>query len=145
MEKETGLLNRFVAAKQEKKHLEEQLKEINAECAFLEEQILDRFASEGITQQKTVGGQTVYVRNAVYASLRDDPDGTKTRAHQALRAHGLGYLIRDTVNGQSLSAWAKETINEFEEIPNALKEYVKVTEKPQLNVKGLTTRRQIKS
>ena len=114
------------AAKERKKDLEAQVKEVNAKIDELDKELSDAMADQEL-DKFTRNGSTFYLNSLLYASPRA---GMKEELFAALIAHGYGDLITQTVNANTLSSFCKEqreTNNE--EIPAWLSEVVNAHDK----------------
>lgn len=114
------------AAKEQKKELEAQIKEVNARIEALDKELSDAMADHEL-DKFTRNGSTFYLNSHLYASPRA---GMKEELFAALIARGYGDLITQTVNANTLSSFCKEqreTNNE--EIPAWLAEVVNAHDK----------------
>lgn len=82
-----------------------------------QEIIPDAFANEKITSFTTSDGYRVTTQIALRTSIIADQ---KEAAHQWLRDNGLGALITQTVNANTLSAAGKTFLEEGRELPEEL-------------------------
>lgn len=120
------LVRRWVRLNAEKLRLEADLKDVKKELADVEQQVLDEYAETG-TQRLTVDGTTVYQSRKLWASKRDDVPADDLAA--ALDEVGQGHLVtRNSVNGQTLSAWVRELEEAGDPIPPEVERLVKVSE-----------------
>ena len=126
----------FVSKTNEKRRLDNALEKVKAEITQLEPEVIDQLNDLNMTRMTTTLGATVHLQTEVLASLVSDPNGTKDGAHQALRDHDLEYLVKEGVNAQSLKAYVSERKKYKEEIPEGLREYIKVTERPRARVRA---------
>lgn len=94
----------FVELAKERRELEARLKAVKARQEKLETPLLDSFAKNE-TQNVRVAGITVYVHRQLWANPRD---GDYDRAVQAMRKSGLGDLIQERFNTNTLSAYFRE-------------------------------------
>lgn len=92
----------------EKCNLDEQLKKVNAKIKIAEEEAKTIFAQEGTQSIKTASGATCYLYSTLWASA-PEPD--------ALLETPFGYLVKDSVNGQSLSAAIRELPRDDDDMP----------------------------
>ena len=126
----------FVSKTNEKRKLENALEKVKAEITQLEPEVIDQLNDLNMTRMTTTLGATVHLQTEVLASLVNDANGTKDQAHQALRDHDLEYLVKEGVNAQSLKAYVSERKKYKEEIPEGLREFIKVTERPRARVRA---------
>ncbi len=69
-----------------------------------------------------------YLSREVFASLAPEENGGHEEAHAALRRNGLGYMVKDGVNANTLRAYVREREGLGEEIPRDLRPSIRVTE-----------------
>ena len=117
----TNPISRLVELDVRKRELEEELKGISEERAAIEEQLLDKWAEEGV-QNMRVNGMTVYLHRQLWASVKPDE---KSRAIDIFEANGMKDML--SVNTQTLSAWVRE--QEEGGIPEAIKEILNTEER----------------
>ena len=115
----------------QKRDLDEQLKALKAKLKTLEDAALEYLAEEGITSVK-MNGSTVYMSTSTYASLSDDKDA----AMVALKEHGIGDLVKESVNSNSLASWVREQRETEEGIPEALEPHVTISEVTRLRMRS---------
>lgn len=110
---------RFRELKDRKEVLEGELKEVNQEIKVLETDVLPRVMDENeIEKFTTEGVGTIFTQVKVYASVLKEDELT---FHNWLRGAGHGDLIRDYVFPATLSAFAKEQIEQGVELPAFIK------------------------
>jgi methionine synthase II (cobalamin-independent) len=97
----------------------------------LKDKVLEYFAENGL-DKVTIDGQTLYTTTKVWARL----DGDVETVAPALQFYGLGYLIKPTVNTNSLSSWYREQLDTGQEIPQGLQAILKVSDSPDISVRG---------
>lgn len=122
------------AAKDRKKELEKLTKENNAEIERLDKALSDAMADAEL-DKFTRNGHTFYITTRLFASAKD---GQKDEMFEALRAHGFGSIVTETVNANTLSSFCKEQIvlsGEAEELPAWLSEVVSTYEKTTVGVR----------
>ena len=129
------LTNRMIELHREKRDLKTRTDNNAAEIKLLEPVISQRYAAQQIQQQKTMNGETVYLQREIWASLVKDENGELEDAHQALREHGLAWLVNDNVNGLKLSAWVREQERQETEIPEELLPYLKISKPYRVKVR----------
>jgi chromosome segregation ATPase len=117
------LADRIKALRDEKKELEQHLKDVNAKLDEADT-ALAQLMTDTETQNFTRSGTLFCLTNTVRASATAD---RKDKLFEALRAEGHGGLIYETVNANSLSAFVKEQIAENDEtLPSWLEGLVNV-------------------
>jgi hypothetical protein len=107
---ELDKLKEFTELNKRKKELDAELKEVKKKMSDLEEQVVNEFEEEGIDSVK-VNGMNVYLKQEIQVSV----NGDKERANQVLIDLGLGDLVKETANIQSVKAWYRERRREYEE------------------------------
>ena len=117
----------FVKKTQEKRKLEAKIKTMTSELRDIEERVITYFERQGLQNLRTEAG-TAYLNRKLFASLNVNGDGTKEAAHAALRATGLDYMVKDTVNANTLSAHVRELDANGDELPDELQPHIKVSE-----------------
>ena len=129
------LIQAYIGCDRRIKELEVRLKEEKALKQKMQTPLLDQFAVNRIQNQKMETGETVFIHKNTQVSLRKNDAGELADAHQALRDHGLDYLVRDNVNGNQLSAWYREQMENEEEIPEELSPFLNVSNIFQVRVR----------
>ena len=129
------LTDRMIELHREKRDLKTRSENNSAEIKLLEPVISKRFAAQQIQQQKNMNGEMVYLQRDLRASLVRDENGDLEEAHQALREHGLAWLVKDNVNGNSLSAWIREQKTQNTEIPEDLLPFLKISKPYRVKVR----------
>ena len=84
---------------------EAEAKAYKDEADQLERELVEAFADAGV-QNVNVDGKTVYLHRSVYAQRK--PGVTTDDVKQALRDAGVGELVTETVNSNTLSAYVRE-------------------------------------
>ena len=126
------LADRLKTLRDEKKTLEQCLKDVNAKLDEADS-ALAQIMTDTETQNFTRSGTLFCLTNTVRASATAD---RKDKLFEALRAEGHGGLIYETVNANSLSAFVKEQITENDEtLPSWLEGLVNVFEKTTVGVR----------
>lgn len=95
------LVKQFVELTKQKKKAEQDLKMIKEQIQGLQDQFLKELEKAGV-QSMTVGGFTVYIERKLWAGA---VDGDKGRMIKALKRARLKYLVTESVNTHSLSAY----------------------------------------
>lgn len=132
------LVNRFIELSELRKTKEGEVDEIKDELALLEPQILERFENAGMQSMKSTQGQVVYVRRELWAGAQE---GCDELLADALKRNGLGDLVRERINTQTLSSYVREvekaqfngSVRRPDEIlpllPDGLQQTIKLSEK----------------
>lgn len=121
------MADRLKSLQEQKKSLESEAKSIAAEIDELDTSLSDAMA-EAELDRFSRSGNTFYLKTRLFAS---PTAGRKDEMMQALKNHGYGSLVVETVNAQTLSSFVKEqrditgadipdwldgTVNAFEKI-----------------------------
>lgn len=111
-------VRRFVALEKERRELEARLKMLEEETSVLKEEIADEYEESG-RQRETVDGMTVYLQYTTYAGAKD---GDMKRLVEALKRHGMGDIVVEKVDLNTLSSLVRERLKECAEqnIPDSL-------------------------
>ena len=123
------LADKLKDAKARKKELEEETKANNALIDELEKQLAEEMADKEVDRFSR-NGSLFYLSSRLFASPKA---GEKDAMISALRANGYGYLVTESVNANTLAAFAKERIAEEEsgELPawlgNVITTYEKIS------------------
>lgn len=134
-------LSRFIALQIEKHNLDAQLKSVRGELSTLEPAVKDVFVEGGI-KRHTAQGVTLFIHRQLRANA-PAVEGLRTAFEEA----GLGDLVQDRVNANTLSAWLRERAREESEgevsetddpnllVPPNLRNYVNVTQEVSIRAK----------
>ena len=119
-------------AKDKKKKLEAEVKELTSEIEQLDRDLSDAMAEEEV-EKFSRNGSTFYLSTRLYASPLA---GQKEALFQALRENGFGELITETVNAQTLSSFVKEQTKENGEVvPEWIAQVTNVFEKVSVGIR----------
>ena len=111
--------------------LNAQLDTLNDERTQLESALLAAWGEEGMSSIR-VDGATVSLRRDLWAGLVRNEQGSNADALSALKRARLGSFVNETVNTQTLSAWARELPRDNDDmpiLPSSLRERINVSEK----------------
>ena len=125
------LADELKTKKQLKKDLEEKMK---TEIEQLDQRLSDAMA-EVECPNFAHGGSTFYLNTRLYASPKS---GMAEDMIQALKAHGFGDIVKETVNANTLASFCKEQIalsGEAETIPDWLAQVVNTFEKISVGIR----------
>lgn len=115
----TALARRFRELKDRKDSLNNELKECEAELKLLETEQLPQCMDENEIEKFTVDGVgTIYTQMKVYAYVKKENEVT---FHQWLQDQGHGDLIKSYVFPATLSAFAKEQLEQGIDLPDWFK------------------------
>ena len=107
------LVNQFVKWSRVKKKHDAEVEKAKEELAKLETEILARWEEAGIQSQKLKGGGTVHIRREVWAGKVPDDPNAEVLLLEGLKSAGLGDLVKEKVNTQTLSSWVREKQKEM--------------------------------
>lgn len=114
------------AAKDRKKELEDQVKEVGAHIDELDRQLSDAMA-EAECEKFTHSGYTFYLNSRLFASPQA---GMKSEMIDALKKNGYGDIVTETVNANTLASFCKEQKAQNEdELPDWLSDVVSTFDK----------------
>ena len=138
---DTESVKKFVELTKRKKDIRQELSFVQEELDILEKQIEEMFIEEGVPSMK-LGKTNVYLRTQMFVSpkRREDIDETtddaKARACQALRAAGLGWLVAEGFNANTLRSALKEMKEEDGCLPHEIEAAFNITERFRVGVRG---------
>jgi hypothetical protein len=107
MKQLTILLQKFHDLKAKKKETEDALKDLTSKLSELDKEIQEHFIEEGTTQMRVEGMGLFTLTETVRANAAD-----KDKLFKHLRGLGHDSLIKENVNAQTLSAWARTCLEE---------------------------------
>lgn len=119
-----AVLAQFVDYSKEKRSLEKRLAVVKAEMETLEGIVLREFESLGVSSMKC-GDTTVHLRRQIWARAKG---GDKEAVCSVLQELGMGDMVSETFNTNTLSAWVREQEREEKPIPDALQDVIEITE-----------------
>lgn len=118
------LLDQYVELHGEIKAAEAALDVLKTRKATMETEVLADFTDEGIQSVKATNGTTVFIHRSLRASVKGD----RQEAAQVLVDVGLGDLVRQDFNLNTLSSWVREQDALGVPLPDPLTEHVAVAE-----------------
>lgn len=126
------MADRLKAAKDHKKELDAQVKEVNAEIEQLDLALSDAMAEQEV-ERFSRNGSTFYLNTRLFAS---PAAGRKDELMQTLKDNGYGSLVVETVNANTLASFVKEQkAANGDEIPEWLAGVVSAYEKVTVGVR----------
>jgi hypothetical protein len=128
------LADQLKALKERKKTLEEETKANNAEIDRVDRELSDAMADAEL-EKFTRCGSTFYLTSQLFASPKE---GQRSCMMQALREHGFGAMVTETVNAKTLASFCKEQIElsgEKQALPEWLSNVVSTFEKISVGVR----------
>lgn len=124
-------IHEFAALSEKKAALRAQLSELESDLAALMPLVLDDMADAGVKNMKLDNGQMVYIRRDVWAKAKD---GNKLAVVDALRASGLEEMV--SFSTRTLTAYVRRAEESDDEIPQALRDTIEISEEFKACVKG---------
>lgn len=126
------LADQLKAAKEQKKELDAQVKDLGAEIERLDLALSDAMA-ESELDRFSRNGSTFYLNTRLFAS---PIAGKKEELFQALKDNGFGSIVTETVNANTLSSFVKEQMAENDdEVPEWLSEKISTFEKVSVGIR----------
>lgn len=127
-----ALADRLKAAKDRKKDLDAQIKEVTAAIEQLDLALSDAMA-EAECERFSRNGSTFYLNTRLFAS---PVAGHKEELFQALKDNGFGEIVTETVNANTLASFVKEQMSlNNDEIPEWISEVVSTFEKVSVGIR----------
>jgi hypothetical protein len=121
----------LVRYRNQKKEIEEALKEINELIAQTEEQLVAAMVEEEM-QNFTRNGRQFILTNRTYANAKA---GMMPEICSWMKDNALGDMVKESIHPQTLQAWVKEQIEEAGALPEELSELVNVYEKSGISIR----------
>ena len=126
------MADKLKAAKDRKKELDAQIKDVNAEIDSLDLALSDAMA-EAELERFSRNGSTFYLNTRLFAS---PAAGRKDDLMQTLKDQGYGSIVVETVNANTLASFCKEQLAAHEdELPAWLDHVVSTFEKVTVGVR----------
>lgn len=126
------LADQLKAAKDKKKELDAEIKELGAKIDELDLALSDAMA-EAECERFSRNGNTFYLNTRLYAS---PIAGQKEAMFQALKDKGYGEIVTETVNANTLASFVKEQMAENnDEVPEWIAQVVNTFEKVSVGIR----------
>ncbi len=126
------LADQLKAAKDKKKELDAEVKELGAKIDELDLALSDAMA-EAECERFSRNGNTFYLNTRLYAS---PIAGQKEAMFRALKDNGYGEIVTETVNANTLASFVKEQMAENgDEVPAWIAEVVNTFEKVSVGIR----------
>lgn len=130
----------YVTLHHEKREAKSALAAIQKRIVDIEPQVMDHLTQMGYDHIK-VDGTTIYIKRNLRASIAGGVD--KVAMRTVFEQFGMTYLIKPTVNANSLSSYFRNEEDQLDTppekiddlIPDELKPYIKIFEQFQLGVR----------
>lgn len=117
-------LHRYVELETRRRSIESELKDIKAETEGLEKELLANFEQAAVSSVRH-NGTTVYLHRQLWCSPKDGDYGATCAA---LRACGLGDLVQERFNTNTVSAYVRERDKAGEALPQPLSNSLNIAE-----------------
>ena len=126
------MADKLKAAKDRKKELDAQVKDVNAEIESLDLALSDAMA-ESELDRFSRNGSTFYLNTRLFAS---SVAGRKNDLMQILKEQGYGSIVVETINANTLASFVKEQMAANEDVlPEWLAHVVSTFEKVSVGVR----------
>lgn len=99
------LVNEYIELDDQRKGKEGEVDKLKERMAELEPQIMERFENAGMQSMKSKQGTVIYIRRDLWSGAKE---GAEVLLLEALKSVGLGDMVRERVNSQTLSAYIRE-------------------------------------
>ena len=127
-----AMADRLKVLQEEKKSLEASVKALGAEIAECDRRLSDAMA-EADLDRFSRGGSTFFLKSRLFAS---PAAGRKDEMIQALKDHGCGTMVVETVNVNTLASYIKEQREATgEDVPAWLADYVNLYDKVSVGIR----------
>lgn len=121
----------LVRYRDQKKEIEEALKEINTLITETEEQMVAAMVEEEM-QNFTRNGKQFILTVRTHANAKA---GMMPKVCDWMKDNALGDMVKESIHPQTLQAWVKEQIEEAGALPEELSELVNVYEKSGISIR----------
>jgi len=121
----------LVRYRNQKKEIEEALKEINELIAQTEEQLVAAMVEEEM-QNFTRNGRQFVLTTRTYANAKS---GMMPALCTWMKENGLKDMVKESIHPQTLQAWVKEQLEEVGALPEELEPLVNVYEKSGISIR----------
>lgn len=125
------LADKLTELRDQKGELTDQLKDVNSKIEELNETMVEIMINEEMPSFKR-SGRTFFLNTRTFASPKG---GQREAMHNWLKENGFADLIKETVHSSTLSSFAKEYIDENDELPEDLAEVLNVYDKISVGVR----------
>lgn len=129
---DTPAFTAFAELVYEKRRLEAELREINLKIKKMEQPLVNDMVAASV-RSISVGDSTVFLVDSVRAKMK--PDVERSLAIEAMEAAGLEDLLRYDFNLNTVSAWARELLEDGRELPGDVGKYLDIVQGPELRVR----------
>jgi hypothetical protein len=131
-DEKVALMRDLIRLRDRKDDLKREEKEVDRDIRQKEAGILEYFERSGISNV-SIDGRTLYIHRSQWARGRSDID--PEIVIEALRANGLGDMVKETFSTQTLSSYVRELDREDKSMPPGLAEVIDISEKVTVGVR----------
>lgn len=125
------LADQLKQLKDQKKQMEEQLKEINGQIESIQRDLASEMINEEIGNFKR--GDFLYVLTTkTHVSPKS---GCKPKLIEWLKQSEYRDMVKEDVHSRTLESWARELLEELDELPEELKDLLHVYEKQTVSIR----------
>lgn len=106
------------------KKLDAKHKELYAKAEKMQQGLIDNMIDNEVDKVSLKGGTILYISELIWAKYVKDPETEKTdkpKVINALKNAGLGWLVQNNYNSQSVSAYLRELDESGKELPKEFK------------------------
>lgn len=125
------LAEELKALKDAKKEMESEIKELNKEMEQVQYQLIQSMIDEDVSKFD-YKGFTFYSSNRIHASVKA---GCKPHVIDWLKSSEYSDMVKEDVNARTLEAWAKEYIDQNDDLPNEVSDYINMFEKQTISIR----------
>lgn len=119
------------ALKDKKKALEAEIKELNQVIDQVQTQLLQSMIDEEVGKFDRKGF-TFYSTTRVHASVKA---GCKPHVIDWLKGSEFADMVREDVNARTLEAWAREHVEQNDQLPDGVSDYINMFEKQTISIR----------
>ncbi len=119
-----NLAKKFGSLVARKRGIEDELRAVKAEIAQLEPLLLDEMRNNQMERLHTAG-TTLYIHKVLIAKAKG---GDRAAVAKQLISCGLGDLVTESYNSNTLSAYVREHLANGEQLPKPLASVIDTTE-----------------
>lgn len=121
---DTAAIKQFITLTEQKRALEQQLRETTNALAPLQHALREAFSEEGY-QHVRLDGYTLYLHHQWWVRPRE---GDYESACRLLRRARLGKFVGPRFDTNQMSAWVRERLNSGERLPQYVERALEVRE-----------------
>lgn len=131
MAKVFTLADQLKALKDAKKAMEAEIKELNQEIQDVEYQLIHHMADAEMSKFDR-SGYVFYSTKRIHAGVKA---GCKPNVIDWLKSSEYGDMVKEDVNARTLEAWVKEYVDQNEQLPDEISDYINMFEKQTISIR----------